>query len=277
MESTPEAQSVRLAEVLVKDLNVDYVTSLRTQALEAEHARQVIQLEHRVHNKPHMLLQVDHLRLANCQFGFVDEKAALPYRLFISDGSLDMENLSNQVAQGLTGFKARGAFMGSGHLEVSGAVRSTVTPVDFAVQLHLEDANLPDLNGFLLANAGVDVAEGRFSAYAELTAKNGRLDGYFKPLVKDLKVYDRRKDQGKPFGKRVELHLLQGLAGLFRNHRTREVATVAHLSGPIDDPKVGEWEAIRKLIGNGLFNAIRPGFLEKREAGPVAKPPKGDH
>jgi hypothetical protein len=272
MESTPEAQTVHLAKVLVQGLNVDYVTSLGTQALEAEHARQVVKLAQRVHDKPHMLLQVDHLRLTQCQFGFVNEKVAPPYRLFISDGSLALENLSNQAAQGRTEFKGRGAFMGRGRMVVSGAVGSTEAPVDFAVQLHLDDAHLPDLNDFLLASAGVDVAEGQLSVYAELTVRKGRLDGYFKPLIKDLKVYDRRKDQGKPFGRRVEMHVLQALAGFFKNRRTRAVATVTHLSGPISGPKVGEWEAIRKLIGNGLFSAIRPGFLEKPAAETVAKP-----
>jgi hypothetical protein len=41
------------------------------------------------------------------------------------------------------------------------------------------------------------------------------------------------------------------------------VATVTRISGPTSDPKLSQWEAIRKLLSNGLFRAILPGFLDK--------------
>jgi hypothetical protein len=135
----------------------------------------------------------------------------------------------------------------------------------------LDDAKLPTLNRFLNAYAGMDVAEGQFSVYTELTVKNGRVEGYVKPLIKNLKIYDRQKDRDKPFGKRVKLHVYQFFANLFKNHSSRAVATVVRISGPTSDPKASEWEAIRKLIGNGLSRAILPGFLTKPK---TETPPK---
>ena len=96
-------------------------------------------------------------------------------------------------------------------------------------------------------------------------------------LVKDLKIYDRQKDSEKPFRQRVKMHVLQFLANLFKNHTSHEVATVAHISGSTGSPKTSEWEVIRKLIGNGIFHAILPGFLaEPKTAVPPqpAQPPK---
>jgi hypothetical protein len=58
------------------------------------------------------------------------------------------------------------------------------------------------------------------------------------------------------------MHLLQFLAEVFKNHSTQEVATVVTLSGSTSQPKAGEWGAIRKLIGNGLWHAILPGFQD---------------
>ena len=130
---------------------------------------------------------------------------------------------------------------------------------------------MTDLNTFLLSQTGVDVADGLFSVYTEITVKGGRVEGYLKPLVRNLRVSDKKKDQGKSFGKRVEMHVLQGLANLFKNRATRQVATVTRISGSTSDPKMSEWEAIRRLLSNGLFRAILPGFLDKQNPKP-AKP-----
>ena len=81
-----------------------------------------------------------------------------------------------------------------------------------------------------------------------------------------------KKDKEKPFGKRVEMHVLQFLANLLKNHSTKAVATVPRISGSTSDPKASEWEAIRKLIGNGFFHGILPGYLDKPKAVDPPKP-----
>jgi hypothetical protein len=263
IEYTPEAQLAHLREVLCEDLRVDYVTSNATKAVELKHGQEAVKLAKSLRNAPRLVLQMDTLRMTNGQIGFENKAAKPPYRLFMSKASLELTNLSNQANAGRSTFHSRGAFMGSGTTVVSGGARTTARPADFDVHLKLDDAKLPALNGFLQAHAGVDVADGLFSVYSEFTVKNGRVDGYVKPLIKNLKIYDRQKDKEKPFGKRVELHVLQFLASLFRNHSSQAVATVARISGSTGGPKTNEWEVIRKLIGNGLSHAILPGFQAK--------------
>ncbi len=272
MEYTPEAQKAHLTEVLFEDLRVDYVTSNATQALEQEHVRQALELAKSVRNAPKLLLQVDSLKLKGSQIGFVNQTTQPPYRLFMSGVSLDLDNLSNQANLGRSQFHTRGEFMGSGRTTVSGSFRSTARPADFDFHLELDDAKVSDLNDYLMSTAKVDVAEGSFSAYAEITVKDGRLDGYLKPLIKDLKISEKRKDQGKPLGKRMELHFLQLFANLFKNRSSKEVATVIRISGPTSDPKLSEWAAIRKLIGNGLYRAILPGFMDNSKGVDSPKP-----
>ena len=46
---------------------------------------------------------------------------------------------------------------------------------------------MTDLNLFLLSQTGVDVADGLFSVYTEITVKGGRVQGYLKPLVRNLR------------------------------------------------------------------------------------------
>jgi TctA family transporter len=46
---------------------------------------------------------------------------------------------------------------------------------DFNLQLHRGDGKLSDLNKFILAQTGVDVANGQFSVCAKLAVKGGRV------------------------------------------------------------------------------------------------------
>ena len=263
VEVTPEVHLAHLTEVNFENLRVDYVTSQATKAVEMKHARQAIELAKRVRNAPKLWLEVDSVKLKNSQIGFENKGTTPPYRVFVSRLSLDLEHLSNQAGHETSLFHAQGAFMGSGATTLQGKVQSSAKPADFEVHLEVQDAKLPELNGLLQAHAGVDVAEGLFSVYSEITVKNGHVDGYVKPLIKNLKIYDRQKDKEKPFGKRVEMHVLQFFASLFRNHSSRAVATVVRISGSTGGPKTNEWEVIRKLIGNGLSHAILPGFQAK--------------
>ncbi|MDR3673236.1 MAG: DUF748 domain-containing protein [Holophaga sp.] len=266
MEYTPEASVAHLTQVRVEGLRLDYITSRATRAVEEEHAREAVKLAQRMRNAPKLRLQVDTLTMVHGEVGFVDRAATPAYRLFLADADLKLDNLSNQTQFGRSRFQARGSFMGHGSTTVSGSFQPAADPADFTVRLRMDDARLPDLNDCLLAQWGVDVADGLVSVYAELTVKNRHLDGYLKPMLKNVKIYDRRKDSAKPFGKRVELHLLQALAGVFKNHSTQDVATVIPLSGATSQPRAGQWEAVRKLIGNGLWRAILPGFLDRRRA-----------
>ena len=110
---------------------------------------------------------------------------------------VSLKNLSNHADQTRSEFHARGAFMGSGATVISGSVRSTASPADYDVHLKLDNAKLPDLNGFMMAHAGMDVADGLFSVYTEITVKEGKVDGYLKPLIRNLEIYDKQKGKGK--------------------------------------------------------------------------------
>ncbi|MBN1545052.1 MAG: DUF748 domain-containing protein [Syntrophaceae bacterium] len=272
VEYTPEAQIAHLTYVLLDNLRVDYVTSNATKALELKHAREAVKLARRIRDAPKLLLQVDTLKLTNSQIGFVNKATEPGYRVFMSGMKFELKNLSNQADQARSEFHAQGAFMGSGATVITGSARATASPADFDVRLKLDNARMTDLNGFLMANEGMDVADGLLSVYAEITVKEGKVDGYIKPIISDLKIYDNQKDKGKSFGKRVKMHFLQFLLNVFESRSTQEVATVLQISGSTSDPKAGEWQAILKLIGNSFSHAVLPGFQVDSKGAASAKP-----
>jgi hypothetical protein len=272
VEYTPEAQVAHLTDVLLDNLRVDYVTSNATKALELQHARKAVKLARRIRNAPKLLLQVDTLKLTNSQIGFINEATTPGYRVFMSDMNFELKNLSNQADQARSEFHARGALMGNGATVITGSARATASPADFDVRLKLDNVRLTDLNGFLMAHEGMDVADGLLSVYSEITVKEGKVDGYIKPIIKNLTIYEKQKDKGKSFGKRMKMHFLQFLVNVFESRSSQEVATVVQISGSTSDPKAGEWQAILKLIGNSFSHAVLPGFKDDSRGDASAKP-----
>ena len=275
LEFAPDAHKAHFREVLLDNLQLEYLTSEATKKVEAEHAQEAVALARTVRNAPDLLLQVDHLKLSHGTLGLKDQSGRPPYRLFISRMDLAVDNLSNQGGLGRCRFQGQGAFMGHGLARINGGGRMTAVPADFDVHLQVEHAQLPDLNGLFQSHSGLTVAQGEYGLYSEFTVKDGRMEGYIKPILDRVKVYDPRTDRAKPLAKRVEMHLVQGLATLFKNHASHDTATVIQVSGPTQAPRTSEWQVLGRFLENGFLHAILPGFLQPNHPAPkkMAAPP----
>ena len=49
-------------------------------------------------------------------------------------------------------------------------------------------------------------------------------------------------------------------AKIFKNRKRAEVATVANISGPVEDPRASTLQVIVNLVRNAFVKAILPGF-----------------
>jgi hypothetical protein len=90
--------------------------------------------------------------------------------------------------------------------------------------------------------------------------KNGQVQGYIKPLFKDMKVYDPRQDKEKSLFHKLYEGMVGGIAKLLENKPRKEVATKTEVKGNLDNPKTDTWQALLNLIQNAFFKAILPGF-----------------
>jgi hypothetical protein len=57
------------------------------------------------------------------------------------------------------------------------------------------------------------------------------------------------------------------VADVFKNRSSKKVATVANISGKIDQPNVSTWQAVGQLIENAFIKTILPGFDREAKAG----------
>ena len=116
------------------------------------------------------------------------------------------------------------------------------------------------MNDLLRAYGNIDVSAGTLSLYSEISVGKNRIEGYVKPLLEDVDVYDKRQDKDEGILKKMYEGVVGGISSLLENEPREEVATRIDISGPLDDPETNTLEAVLLLIRNGFFDAILPGF-----------------
>lgn len=129
----------------------------------------------------------------------------------------------------------------------------------FDAKAELRNMDLKKINDFLKAYGNFDVSKGRFSIYAEAAADDGRITGYTKPIIKDVKVLNWKEDKekGKPLQPVWEA-LVSGVSWIFKNKSKDQVATRAEFTGNIDDPNFNVWGIIGQILRNAFIEALFP-------------------
>jgi hypothetical protein len=251
---------LHVREVRLDGLHADFVHTPRTAASERVVREKVGRTAEQTANVSGLLLRVDRAYASKANVGFVNKAADPSYRVFITEGELALENLSNHFTEGTALAVLRGKFMGSGTTAVRATFRPETSGPDFDIDVRIDDTEMRTMNELLRAYGKFDVMAGRFSFYSQLRIKDQQIAGYVKPLFRDMDVYDERQDRDKSLFRKLYEGLVGGLAKLLENVPRDEVATKTTVSGRVDNPQTSTAETIVRLIQNAFFQAILPGF-----------------
>ena len=261
-------REVRVDDVTVQGLKLDYLHTAGNDAAEAaEEKRAEAVAEVAKDQTPETLMRIVRLRLRGSELGLVDRSRDRPYRVFLDSTDLDVSNLSAGFVNGPAKAELTGRFMGNGAAHARATFRADPKGPDFDLNVAIEGAQLASMNDLLRKYAKLDVVAGTFSLYSEMTVRNGRIDGYVKPLYKDVDVYDSKQDKDKPFLKKIYEKVVGGLSHLLDNRPRDEVATVIDISGPLGNPDASIWDTAVGVLSNAFVKAILPGF--EKEVGEV--------
>jgi hypothetical protein len=249
-----------LKMLTIENARVDYVHTSQTTARETQVGRAAVKTAKKLQNKPETLIRIDRGELKSSEFGFINEAAKPPYRVYLSNGTLHLENVSNHLSEGSAVVRLTGSFMGTGDTMINGTFRPERQSPDFDLAIKIEHTKMRAMNDLWRAYGNFDVTAGLFSLYSELKVKDGHVEGYIKPLFKDMKVYDARQDSEKTLFHKLYEGLVGGVAKLLENTTRDEVATLTDVSGPLENPRTSTWQTVVNLITNAFFKALLPGF-----------------
>jgi hypothetical protein len=212
-------------------------------------------------------LDVNDVNISDSELGIVNKASEPQYRLFVSGAQVKIQNLSNQGEEGTATITASGRFMNSGKTRLVARLRPKGKSPNFDLQLAIDQSELKALNPLLRAYLGADVVAGQFSFYSEMAVRDGSINGYVKPLFKEVDVYDPKQDRKKGIFTKLYEGILGGLSWILENRPREEVATTTKISGKLSDPQTSVSDIILGLVQNAFFRAILPGLEREIEVG----------
>jgi len=259
IEYAAEGTKIQIKELRLNNVVADYIHDTG-EAPTKKIAKEAGKVERKYSNEPTLEVKIDRLRVDNGRLGYVNQAAKPAYHVFFSNTYLDIENFSNHLKDGVARGRAKGSFMGSGPSKIDVAFRPEKKGPDFDLTMGIENTDMRAMNNLFRAYGNFDVVEGKFSFYSELKVRQGKVEGYIKPLFRDMDVYDARQDREKSLFRKLYEGLIGGISALLTNSPRQEVATQTTVSGDIESPQTSTWETMLRLVQNAFFKAILPGF-----------------
>ena len=266
VELSPDVKVVDLEYVEVDGLEADYIVRKISAQPATEAAKEAVKKAadkaQEVTRALDLHVAAGRISIKDATLGFVNEQTQPRYRVYLSDIDARVEHFTNR----LTGEKPMTArvtarFMGSGETVVAATVRAEREGPDFDLSTRIEPTDVRRMNDLLRAHAGIDVASGVFSVYSEIHVQGGRVEGYVKPLIREVKVYDPQQDREKSVGQKLKEKAANIVGKLLGNRPREEIATIAPIAGPLQNPRADTWATMVNLVQNAFFDAILPGFV----------------
>jgi hypothetical protein len=193
------------------------------------------------------------------------------FRAFATDPPLDvaltqveatLENLGN-INDDITPLNAtvEATALAMGHAPVELEVKLDPTSYrpTFELALRLLRLDVTKTNDLVRAYGGFEFESGWFDLVVELDANEGALEGYVKPLYRNLQVLSLSQDLAEDNVLQVFWEaLVGGVSELLENQPRNQFATVIPFTGQIEDPKVDILSTIFNVLRNAFIRAYLP-------------------
>lgn len=136
---------------------------------------------------------------------------------------------------------------------------------DFIFAAEAQQIDLTRINSVTANYVNVDFASGHGSVFVELTARDGKLSGYIKPLLEDVNIASWEQDVKEQGDNPLQLlweASLGFLKTLLTNQETKQFATQIDIEGSLDEAKIDSWQAVFGVIRNAFVEAVDARFEE---------------
>ena len=259
VEYAPTIKVVDLDSAEVRGVKIDYIQTPQQAGAAQQATRKTAETAQQTGDRADLLVRARQVRVSESEVGVINKTADPDFRVFMTAVNLEVQNVTNQRQEGIGRTHLTGRFMGNGPTEATLAISDPKGP-DFDFVLKIEKTDMRAMNPILRQYGKFDVTAGTFSMYSELKGRDGRVNGYVKPLFKDVKAYDPAQDRDKGFVKRMYEKLVTGVSKILKNPPRDEVATKVNVEGRLDQPQTSTLQAIGNLLRNAFIEAILPGL-----------------
>jgi len=164
----------------------------------------------------------------------------------------NLRNVEDKNAALPSDLNISGTSIGKGKLNVTGKLNILKRIPDFDIQSKLESVNLPAINSYARPFAGIDFNTGNLNIYSDLTIKDGRVEGFIKPLATNIDLIDHTDDPISVLWESAVSVIME----IFTNQKKDQFATTVPLQGNLSNPETPFWPTLGGIIRNAFAGAF---------------------
>ncbi|PVZ16500.1 MULTISPECIES: DUF748 domain-containing protein [unclassified Pseudomonas] len=171
----------------------------------------------------------------------------------------NLTNIENPEGARDARFEGKAKLFGEAPMDT----RATFDPLnnfeDFEFRLRVTGIELRRLNDFAGAYGKFDFNAGSGDLVIEAEAKKGQVQGYIKPLLRDVDVFNWQQDvedQNKSVFRSIWEALVGASETVLKNQQRNQFATRVPLSGNVHQQNVGAFQAFLEILRNGFIQAF---------------------
>lgn len=214
-------------------------------------------------------LRIDEIRVNNGDLHFRNFDVAQVVDIYVTDFNAKAINLTNSrdLASSMVGsVHGSGQVVDAGSMEFAFSYDPNSEYPTFDFDGMVTEVPVQKLDNLIAAYAPFDLEAGQVSVTSELTALDGEVNGYVKPLITGLKVFtwhgDVVEDQDNPL-KLLWEGLVDLTSELFQNQPRDQLATLVNIQGRLDEPETDAWGAFVNILRNAFIQAFTLDYENK--------------
>ena len=211
-------------------------------------------------------ITLNEIRVVDGQVSFRNFNADPPVNVYASAIEATLYNLTNSTdAQGerVATFDGTARLFNQAPMEAKASFAPFTDWEDFEVSLRVTDVDLTKLNDFSSAYGSFDFANGSGDLVMEIEANDSQLDGYIKPLLHNVEVFNFRQDieaEDKGFFRGIWEAVVGGGQQVLQNQRKDQFATRIELSGSTRSADISPFQAFIAVLRNAFVEAFSARF-----------------
>lgn len=186
-----------------------------------------------------------------------------PVDMYISQLNASMENLSNihdDVTPLIATVKATGKALDHADFQYQMKLDPSSYNPTFQMAVRLIGLDVTKTNDLARAYGAFDFEHGFFDLVVEMDCKEGQVEGYVKPLFRNLKVLSLKNDLKEDDVFHLFWEAVVGtVSEVLKNQKRDQVATVIPFKGDLTNPRTG----LLSGVGNILYNAFVRAYLPR--------------
>jgi hypothetical protein len=213
-----------------------------------------------------MPFTLNELKVVNGQVSFRNFQADPPVHVYASTINASLFNLTNTANQEqgrVARFEGTAQFFNQAPMEASAQFDPYTDWEDFQFSLRVTGVELTKLNDFSNAYGSFDFASGTGDLVIEAEAKDAQLDGYIKPLLRNVEVFNFKQDvknEDKGFFRGIWEAVVGAGEEVLQNQRQEQFATRVELNGSTKNADVSPFQAFVAILRNAFVEAFSARF-----------------